>query len=365
MPKRVGHIYERMLDKDLIRAAIKKGSQKKRHRRDVRTVLKNPEKYVDKVYELVLNDSYVPTIPKVRRIYDKSSGKERDINIVPFYPDGIMHQLTVMAMHDVLMRGMYHWSCASIPGRGNNYARKYVRRALDNDPKGTKHCAKMDIRHYYPSIPIDRLMNALERKIKDRRFLNLIRRILDSNPSSGLSIGFYINQWLANYYLEPLDNYIRTLPSVKYYVRNMDDLVLIGPNKKKLHKAVDSIRLFMKVKLGVTMKDDWQVFPVDSRGINFVGYRFFHSHTRLRRKAFLRFTRQCRKVAGVMKNGLRLPFRMAAGILSRVGNLKYCDCVQARRKYYGVLDKKVIKSVVRDWSKRFSFRLQAGLPAWI
>ena len=133
----------------------------------------------------------------------------------------------------------------------------------------------MDIRHYYPSIDIQRLMKALSRKIKDKKFLNLIERILKSNPEGGLSIGFYLNQWLANYFLETLDTYICTLPGVKYYVRNMDDMVLIGPNKKKLHQAVQKIEIFLRENLGVKLKGDWQVFPVNSRAINFVGYRFF------------------------------------------------------------------------------------------
>lgn len=347
MPKRVGHIYERMCDKDLIRTAIKKGSLGKKKRDDVKEVLKNPEGYVDKIYNHLLNDSYVPTPPKTKHIRDKSSGKDRIINMVPFYPDGIMHQLIVMAMQDVFMRGMYRWSCASIPGRGNSCARKYVRRALDKSRTKTKYCAKLDIRHYYPTLPIDNLMKALRRKIKDERFLSVIERILKSNPSDGLAIGYYINQWLANYYLETLDTYILTLPGVLYYVRNMDDMVLIGPNKKKLHKAVRSIASFLKTKLGVRLKDDWQVFPVAARGINFVGYRFFHTHTRLRRVPFLRFTRQCRRVAKCIKNGYEPSFHTAAGLLSRVGGLKHCDCVKARQRYFGVLDKRLIKNIVR------------------
>ena len=347
MPKRVGHLYETMCDKDLIRLAIKNGSKHKKKRWDVKLVLRNPEKYVDKIYDLVIHDSYVPSEPKIKHIHDKTCGKDRDITIVPFYPDGIMHQLVVMAMKDVLMRGMYRWSCASIPGRGNSCARKYVRRALDNDPRGTKYCAKMDIRHYYPSIDIDQLMATLRRKIKDERFLNLVERIVRSNPLPGLAIGFYPDQWLANFNLETVDNFILTLPGVKYYVRNMDDMVLLGPNKKKLHRAVTAIAGFLEQRLGVRLKGDWQVFPVDARGISFVGYRFRHTHTRLRAKPFLRFTRQCRKAGKIMAKG-QLPSRhAAAGILSRAGSLKHCDCVQAKRRYFGPLDKHKIKNVVR------------------
>jgi len=347
MPKRVGHLYEKMCDKDQIRLAIKNGSKKKKKRRDVRQVLNNPEKYVEKVYSLLINGTYVPTIPKVRHIKDSSSGKDRDITTVPFYPDGIMHQLIVMAMEGIIMRGMYRWSCASIPGRGNACARKYVRRALDRNPRRTKYCAKMDIRHYYPSMNIGQLMEALRHKIKDARFLDLVERIVRSNPLPGLGIGFYPNQWLANFNLEPVDTFILTLPGVAYYVRNMDDMVLLGPNKRKLHKAVQAIDGQLRKRLGVHLKGDWQVFPVDSRGVNFVGYRFFHTYTRLRGKAFLRFTRQCRKVGKLLDAG-RLPsYHAACGILSRAGSLKHADCVEARRRYFGGLDRHKIKNVVR------------------
>ena len=347
MPKRVGHLYEKMCDKDQIRLAIKNGSKKKKHRRDVRRVLKNPEKYVDKVYDLLTTGSYTPTPPKVKHIHDKSCGKDRDITIVPFYPAGIIHQLIVMAMQDIIMRGMYRWSCASIPGRGNACARKYVRRALDREPRKTRYCGKMDIRHYYPSMDITGLMERLRHKIKDERFLALVERVVRSNPLPGLGIGFYPNQWLANYNLEPVDTFILTLPGVSFYVRNMDDMVLMGPNKKKLHRAVRAVDGQLRQRLGVHLKGDWQVFPVDSRGVNFVGYRFFHTHTRLRGKSFLRFTRQCRKVARTLAAG-RLPsYHAAAGILSRAGSLKHADCVQARQRYFGGLDRHKIKNVVR------------------
>ena len=355
MPKRVGHLYEKMCVKDLIREAIRKGSKHKKKRWDVKLVLKNPEKYVDKVYDLLIHGTYEPSTPKVKHIRDQSSNKDRDIIIVPFYPDGIIHQLVVMAMQDVLMRGMYRWSCASIPGRGNECARKYVRRALDNDPRGTRHCAKLDIYHCYPSISIRKLMRALRRKIKDERFLALVERIVRSNPLDGLAIGFFPCQWLANFYLETLDHFILTLDGVKYYVRNMDDMVLLGSNKKKLHRAVEAIAAFLEEKLGVHLKGDWQVFPVDSRGISFVGYRFRHTHTRLRKRPFLRFTRQCRKVGKALAAG-RLPsYHAAASVLSRAGNLKHADCVEARQKYFGPLDKRKIKDVVRGRARREPF----------
>ena len=352
MPKRVGHLYEKMCDKDMIRLAIKEGSRGKRKRRDVKYVLADVDKYVDKVYALLINRTYVPTPPKSKVIYDKTCLKLRTIQIVPFFPDGIVHQLCVMAMQEVLMRGMYRWSCASIPGRGNKCAADYVRRALRNDPKGTKYCAKMDIKQYYPSISRRRLIWTLARKIKDKAFLKLVYDIVSSNSSGGLAIGFYVDQWLANFYLEVLDNFILTLPGVNYYVRNMDDIVLMGPNKKKLHRAVMEIGKFLGQRLGLRLKENWQVFLVDARGIDFVGLRFYHTHTTLRRRNFLRFARQCRKVKRNLDAGKAISFHQAAGLLARVGQLKHCDALQIRIKYFDPIGERVLKAVVREHSKK-------------
>ncbi|MFR8333983.1 MAG: RNA-directed DNA polymerase [Oscillospiraceae bacterium] len=86
---------------------------------------------------------------------------------------------------------------------------------------------------------------ALARKIKDKRFLRTVYSIIES-CGGGLAIGYYICQWLANFYLEPLDRYIMTLPGVKYMTRYMDNITLLGPNKKQLHKARKLIAAFMQ-----------------------------------------------------------------------------------------------------------------------
>lgn len=347
MPKKKGHLYERMCNKEIIRAVILKGSIGKKKRADVKMVLEDLDGFTDKVYDLLISESYTPTPPNMMKIHDSSSGKEREISIVPYYPDGIMHQLCVYAMKDILMRGMYHWSCASIPKRGNAHAMKYVKRSLRKDPKGTKHCAKLDIRHYYPSIQPRLLIWRLARKIKDKRFLKLVYSIIDSNPTGGLAIGFYLNQWLANYFLEPLDHFICTLDGVKYYVRNMDDMVLLGSSKKKLHAAVRSIAAFLQ-KMHLELKGNWQVFPVDARGIDFVGYRFYHDRTVLRRRNFLKLARNCRRVTKREAKGMKVPFRTAAGLLSRLGQLKHCNGTVIRQKHVdGKINIGRLKEIVR------------------
>lgn len=339
--KRVGYIYEKMENKDLIRNVIIKGARGKSKRWDVKLVLTDVDKYVDKVYGLVVNRSYVPTVPRRRKIKDASSGKERIISVVPYYPDGIMHQLAAEVLKPVFMRGMYHWSCASIPKRGNMHAIRYMKRAIRNR-KGTKYAAKLDIHHYYQSINLDSLIVKLGRKIKDPKMLKLVGDIVRSDGEEGLSIGFYINQWLANFYLEDIDHFIIGLDGVKYYVRNMDDMVLLGPNKRKLHRAVKAIEERLEAQ-GLYLNGSKQVFKLDSRGLDFVGYRFFHSHIVLRKRNLLKLIRQSRKLQAKKV----ITYHDAAGFISRAGQLKHCDGFSLLHRYVTPIGMRRLKRIVR------------------
>lgn len=131
----------------------------------------------------------------------------------------------------------------------------------------------MDVHHFYHSVDRRKLIWMLAHKIKDKKYLKLTWEILQT-CEQGLAIGFFICQWLANFYLEPLDRYITTLDGVKYSVRYMDDIVLFGPNKKKLHRARKAIAEYLQKRLRLQMKGNWQVFPLKVRPLDYVGYRF-------------------------------------------------------------------------------------------
>lgn len=359
MPKRVGYLYDKMLDKDLIRVVILDSARHKYRRREVRKVLTHLEKYVERTYKILSEGSYVPTRPKLKTIYDNSSQKQRELKIVPFWPDGIVHRLLVEAMKPVLMRGMHPYSCASIPGRGGARIRKYLAHAMSYDPKGTRYACEMDIRHFYPSVPIRRLIRALGRKIKDKRFLRLIWAILKS-CGQGLAIGYYICQWLANFYLEKLDWMLARMPGVKYYTRYMDNITMLGPNKRMLHRARVAAEKFLRDELGLAVKENWQVYRTAvarkakgrPRAVSAVGFRFWHGFTTLRRRNFLRMLRQARRIQKKQKMGIPVSVQQAAGFLSRAGQLNHCNSFRVKEKYIRSIKIKRLKEVIRNESKR-------------
>ena len=376
MPKRVGFLYDKMLDRAFIREAILRAAKHKTKRRSVRRVLRNLDGYTEKTYALLATGDFKPSRPREREIYDESSQKWRMIQVVPFWPDNVIHWMLVLAMQPVLMRGMYHWSCASIPGRGGHRTKTHIERTMRRDTAGTLYAAELDIRHYYPNVSVARLMRALRHKIKDERFLRLVERVLRS-CGRGLAIGFYICQWLANFFLEPLDRMICALDGVKYYDRYMDNMTLRGPNKKKLHRARKAIEVFLR-KMGLQLKGNWQIYRtrmkreaavrhamLDDRKrrlrrprmVAAVGFRYSYKHTLLRKRNALRLMRQCRKIRARMQAGRPVTHRQAAGLLSRIGQLRHCDSHTIKTKYVDPIKVRYLKEVVRNESTR---RQQSG-----
>ena len=155
------------------------------------------------------------------------------------------------------------------------------------------YCLKLDITKFYPSVNHDILKALLRRKFKDAKLLALLEEII--NSAEGLPIGNYLSQYMANFYLSYFDHWIKETKAVKYYYRYADDLVFLHHDKEYLHQLLTEIKHYLYNNLHLHVKGNHQVFPVASRGIDFVGYKFYHTHTRLRKGIKKNFARMLAK----------------------------------------------------------------------
>lgn len=372
MPKRIGFLYERMLDRDFIKWCIIRGVENKSKKRpDVRAALEDIDATAERIYNTLAAYDYTPTPPKINRIHDNSSGKQRDIAVQPFDYDGIIHLCEVGVMTPVIMRSMHKWSCASVPTRGGSYMLAYNKRIVQKNAKRSKYVAVIDIKKFYPSIPQKRLIAALERRIKDKKFLLLLavtmacyepglRYALEHNLSPydivgdnvGLHIGFVTSQWEGNFYLEALDRFILTLDGVKSECRYMDNVYIYASNKRKLHKALAAVNVFLADELGLRVKEDWQIYPVDARPVSTVGYRVYRDHVDIKPRNFLRIKRQSGRIMYKINNHIPIPPQQAASFLGRIGGLKYADSQIIKERYVYPIGISRLKKIVSNEAKR-------------
>lgn len=316
--KRVGFLYDQITDETNIRVAIQNSSKGKRRQKRIQRVMNEPDRHIRAIRRMLINKTYVPSPYIERTIHDNSAGKQRTIHKPRYYPDQIIHWALMQVIQPIIMRGMYRYCCGSVPGRGTADGQRTLRRWLDRDYKGTRWCLKMDIRKFYPSVDNETLKSMFRRKIKCQSTLWLIDSIIDS--ADGLPIGNFTSQWFSNFYLEGLDHHVKQQLRVPYYIRYVDDLVLLGPNKRKLHRAKRDVDDYL-AGIHLSIKGNWQVFRPNDRAIDFLGLRFYRTHTSLRKRNALRIRRRVRRIA---KKG-HLSYRDAAAVISYWGWIKRSD----------------------------------------
>jgi len=225
---------------------------------------------------MLLNETYTTSKYTTFTIYEP---KERLIYKLPYFPDRIVQHAIVNVLGPVWDNLFIHNTFASIKGRGIHACLKCLRRDLRKYKP--MYCLKLDVRKFYPSIDHDILKSIIRKKIGDEKLLRLLDSIIDSAP--GLPIGNYLSQYLANLYLTYFDHYVKEVLGVKFYYRYADDLVLLGNSKTELHRIRKDIEEYLKINLNLEIKKSWQVFPIDVRGIDFLGYVFRTSHILLRK----------------------------------------------------------------------------------
>lgn len=228
-------------------------------------------------------------------------GKEREIYRLPYFPDRVVHHAIMNITKDLWVSIFTADTFSCIEKRGIHMGVKRLKKAL-KDPE-TVYCLKLDIKKYYPSIDHDILKSIIRKKIKDNDLLWLLDEIIDSAP--GVPIGNYLSQYFANLYLTYFDHYIKEVLKVKYYFRYADDMVILSDSKVHLHELYEQIKDYLKDNLKLTIKHNYQIFPIEKRGIDFLGYVFYHSHVLLRKSIKQRFARNVAKKG--IENNLSIP----------------------------------------------------------
>lgn len=293
--KSYNHLYEKLLSYDNIWLAIDNAANGNMKRKLLKKMKQNPDDYIEKVRRWIVEFEPMKHEPKI--INDGISAKKRAI-IVPTVREHIVQHAVVNVLKPIFMKGMYEHSYASIPGRGCHAGMKVVKKWIKHDPANVKYCLKLDIQKYFDSIPHDVLLAKLNRIIHDEKFLVLLEKII-STIETGLPLGFYLSQWLANWYLSELDHYIKEVLRVPHYMRYQDDMVLFCSNKRKLHQIRIEIENYLKYNLGLTLKHNWQLFRFHTkknkgRFLDFMGFRFYRNRVTLRRKIALKAMRKAR-----------------------------------------------------------------------
>lgn len=287
--KRKNNLYGTIISVDNLRIADKKARKGKQNQYGVQLHIENEEQNLQQLHLMLKQRTYTTSEYVTFKVFEP---KEREVFRLPYFPDRITHHAIMNVLEPVFVSTFTRDTYSCIKGRGIHAAARALQKALKDVP-GTTYCLKLDIKKFYPSVDHDVLKTLLRRKFKDNDLLWLLDEIIDS--ADGLPIGNYLSQYFANFYLTYFDHWIKEEKRVQYYFRYADDIVILSSNKPYLHQILAEIRIYLSIELKLQIKSNYQVFPVAARSIDFVGYRFYHTHTLLRKRIKQNFARMLAK----------------------------------------------------------------------
>lgn len=311
--KRIGNLFEQVTSLKNLQDADHKAQKGKAGQYGVMLHNQNQEANLLVLQDMLQSKSYHTSQYDIFTVHEP---KERIVYRLPYFPDRITHHAIMNVLEPIFVDMFTADTYSCIKKRGIHLLVDNLKLDL-KDFGRTTYCLKFDIKKFYPSIDHDVMKGLLRKKFKDADLLWLLDEIIDSAP--GLPIGNYLSQYLANFYLAYFDHWIKESKMIRYYYRYADDIVVLDSSKDRLHKLLHDIKQYLE-GLKLEVKNNHQIFPVEARGIDFVGYVFYHSHVRVRKKIKKNFAKKLAKNPDDVSKA------------SYLGWLKHCDAKHLTKK---------------------------------
>jgi len=266
--------------------------------------------------------------------------KMRLVAALPFRDRVVQHSL-VAAIEPVWEARFIADSYACRPGRGMHRGADRAQEMLRQVQRahGRVYVLKGDVAAYFASIDHGVLSRLLRQRMTCHGTLALCDEILGSTVQPGalaprgLPIGNLTSQLWANIYLHELDLLAKHRLGCRRYIRYMDDFVVFHYDKDWLHEVRAQIEAFLWEQLRLRTNAKTQVFPValGGQGLDFLGYRMWPTHRRLRRSSIRRMARSLKRLRRLYAEGEISRERVQQTIDSWLAHARHADAVGLRR----------------------------------
>lgn len=213
---------------------------------------------------------------------------KRRIIHAPSFRDVVVQHAIYRVIYDIFDRSFIDQSFACRIGYGTHKAAACARWAMKKH-SGDEYVLKMDIRKFFYSIDRDELRRLIEKKIKDKRLVDVMMMFAQMETPRGIPIGNLLSQIYALIYLNPLDHFVKRILKIRHYVRYVDDFLLIGMPRGKCLDMRGKVIEFLRGKLALELSRS--TIAKVRKGINFCGYRMWRSRIFIRKYSLCKFRR--------------------------------------------------------------------------
>ncbi|MDR2891581.1 MAG: reverse transcriptase/maturase family protein [Deltaproteobacteria bacterium] len=314
------NLWPAFMERENFKRALKEASSGKRFRTEVLKYAARQEENIQATRALLQSGQWRPG--HYRNFYVHEP-KKRLIS-APCFRDRVVHHAIVQIIEPLFERRFISHSYACRKGKGTHAASQRMT-AMLREQDGQGYALKADISRYFPSINHAVLLNAIGRVIGDRRMLALIGNLVTGGElECGLPIGALTSQLFANVYLDRLDHYVKDGLGVQYYVRYMDDFIILHRDKKELWRLLGLIETFLAGELHLRLNPKTAVFSL-CQGVDFVGYRHWPQSKKPRRRNVQRAKKRFAGLTRLYHRGGVDQATVRSIVASFVGYMRHCN----------------------------------------
>ncbi|MDD3175264.1 MAG: reverse transcriptase domain-containing protein [Candidatus Nanoarchaeia archaeon] len=265
-------------------------------------VIEFEENLIENLHQLqfeLISQTYTPKELKTFVIRDP---KTRKISKSHFR-DRVIHHAICNIIEPIIDKKFIFDSYANRKGKGGlNAILRFncFKKKVSNN--FTKKCfvLKADIKSYFDNVNHEILVRILNKYFSNEETLQLIKLILENHKTTekgkGMPLGNLTSQFFANVYLNELDQYIKHILKIKYYIRYVDDFVILHHNKTELNQYMNKINVFLKEQLNIYLHPEKSKILDLNKGVNFLGFRVFPYHILLAKRNLRKFQKSLLKL---------------------------------------------------------------------
>ena len=292
------------------------------------------------IYNELNNKTYKVGKYNIFKIYEPKERIIMSLNL----KDKIVNNLVSKYILNVLDKSLIEENIATRKNKGSSYGIKLLKKYLNEIKDKDFYILKFDIRKYFYNINHNKLKEIIRNKIKDVDALSIIDEIIDSTnyindygytKEKGISIGNQTSQIFAIYYLNELDHYIKEKLKIKYYLRYMDDGILIHESKEYLKYCLEKIKEILE-EYGLELNEKTKIYT-KKEGVTFLGFHFKINNNKviitLKNETKRRFKKKMRLLNELYNEGIINKKELNQILASYKGHLSKGKCYKLYNKY--------------------------------